>query len=234
MGASGNVLNLVKDYMLIWYFGSIAAIMPPVSDSCLRATGDMVRPFIVMLVCAGMNVILDPILIFGYFGIPAMGIKGAALATVISRCFGMIATLSFLHFSAGLVDFSVPTFRETVESWSRILNVGVPSAFIQLLLPLTRGMITRLAALTGGAAAVAAVASGSRIESFALILIMALNMSIIPMGGTELGGGKNQKNRKHQKFFPEICGTLRSYHFFNGQTCLPGFSFGNLSAAIRE
>lgn len=190
MGASGIILSLVKDYMFIWYVGSIAVIMPPVCDSCLRATGDMIRPLIVMLVCAGVNIILDPIFIFGYFGVPAMGIRGAALATVISRGFGMVATLSFLHFHAGLVDFSKPKIREIRESWDRILKVGIPSAFIQLLLPLTRGFITWLAALTGGAAAVAAVASGSRIESFAFIFIMAFNMAIIPMVGQNWGAGK--------------------------------------------
>jgi MATE family, multidrug efflux pump len=200
MGASGNVLSLVKDYMFIWYLGSMAVVMPPVSDSCLRATGDMIRPFIVMMVCAGMNVILDPILIFGYFGFPAMGIKGASLATVISRCFGMIVTLSFLHFHAGLVDFSIPDIREIKESWVRILKVGIPSAFIQLLLPLTRGFVTRLAALAGGSAAVAAVASGSRIESFALIFAMAYNMAIVPMVGQNWGAEKFERIESIRKF----------------------------------
>jgi len=76
--------------MFIWYAGAVATIVPPVSDSCLRATGDMVRPLIVMIVIAIMNAILDPILIFGLLGFPAMGIEGAALATILSRCCGMI------------------------------------------------------------------------------------------------------------------------------------------------
>ena len=190
MGASGEVLKLVKEYMFIWYLGSVAIIMPPVSDSCLRATGDMVRPFFVMMVCAGMNVILDPVLIFGWFGFPSMGIRGASLATVLSRCAGMVATLSFLHFSAGLLDFSKPDFREIRDSWKRILHIGIPAAFTQLLYPFTRGVLTSLASAAGGAAAVAAVASGSRIESFAVIFVRAYSMALVPMVGQNIGAGK--------------------------------------------
>ena len=196
MGAEGEVLSLVKDYMLIWYIGSVAIIMPPVSDSCLRATGDMVRPFVVMMVCAGINAALDPVLIFGYFGFPAMGIKGAAVATVFSRCAGMVATLSFLHFNAGLLDFTLPSPGEIRDSWKRILHIGIPSAFTQLLYPLTRGVVTSLAALAGGSVAVASVASGSRIESFAVIIVRAYSMALVPMIGQNTGAGKWDRIRE--------------------------------------
>jgi len=190
LGASGDVLGQVKEYMFIWYLGSIAVVMPAVGDSCLRATGDMIRPLIVMAICAIMNVILDPIFIFGLLGLPAMGIRGAALATVISRCFGMVATLSFVHFHAGLLELSKPAFREIRESWARILHVGLPSAMTQLLPPLTRGLITKMAAAAGGAVSVAALAAGSRIESFGNIIIMAYSMALVPMIGQNWGGKK--------------------------------------------
>ena len=196
MGASGDVLILTKEYMLVWYMGAMATIIPPVSDSCLRATGDMIRPLIVMVVIALMNGILDPILIFGFFGLPAMGIKGAALATVISRGFGMIATLGFLHFHAGLVDLSRPSWKEIRESWMRILVIGLPSALTQLLPHLTRGIVTRLAAGTGGAAAVAALAAGTRIESLGVVLIGAYSMALVPMVGQNWGAERWMRIRE--------------------------------------
>ncbi|NPD74837.1 MATE family efflux transporter [Oceanispirochaeta sp. M1] len=190
MGASGESLTLVKEYMFIWYLGAITITMPPISDSCLRATGDMIRPFIVMMIIAIINVILDPIFIFGYFGVPAMGIKGAAYATILSRFFGMIATLGFLHFHAGLVDFSHPLLKEIWESWGRILHVGIPAAMTLLLPPLTRGVLTSLAASAGGAVAVAALAAGSRIEGFIQIFMMSYSMALVPMIGQNWGAGK--------------------------------------------
>lgn len=65
LGAHGRVLELVRGYMQVWYLGAVFAILPPVTDSSLRAAGDMVRPVIVMIASAMMNVALDPILIFG-------------------------------------------------------------------------------------------------------------------------------------------------------------------------
>ena len=105
LGAKEESLKLVKEYMTIWYMGAFVIVIPPVSDSSMRAMGDMIRPFFVMLTCAVMNVILDPILIFGYLGAPAMGVEGAALATIISRAFGMVLTLSFVHFHSPMLSY---------------------------------------------------------------------------------------------------------------------------------
>ena len=149
-----------------------------------------------MMVCALGNVILDPILIFGLFGLPAMGIRGAALATVISRFAGMVVTLSFLHFHAGLLDLSRPPFREIRESWKRILHVGLPAAFTQLLPHLSRAVLTRLAAAVGGASAVAALAAGTRIEGFTLLFMMAYSLAIVPMVGQNWGAGKTDRVRR--------------------------------------
>ncbi len=120
LGAPDETLPLVKEYMTIWYIGVIAFIMPPVGDSSMRAMGDMKRPLIVMLVCAVLNAILDPILIFGLFGFPAMGMAGASLATIISRFVGMLTTLSFIHFHYGLLDFKYRSISELIDSWKKI------------------------------------------------------------------------------------------------------------------
>ncbi|MBN2161455.1 MAG: polysaccharide biosynthesis C-terminal domain-containing protein, partial [Pontiellaceae bacterium] len=117
LGAEGHVLELVRDYMQYWFIGAVVAIMPPVCDSCLRAGGDMIRPLLVMCTCAAMNIILDPILIFGWGPIPAMGMQGAALATIIARLFGMTASLAFLHFNSRLIDWSRPHIRVLLSSW---------------------------------------------------------------------------------------------------------------------
>ena len=66
LGASRRVPELVREYIQIWYIGAVVAMSPPVSDSCLRASGDMIRPLMVMRTCAVLNIILGPILIFGW------------------------------------------------------------------------------------------------------------------------------------------------------------------------
>ena len=187
LGATEATLPLVKRYMSIWYAGVVAVIMPPVGDSAMRAMGDMKRPLIVMLVCAVMNVILDPIMIFGLFGFPAMGIAGASLATIISRFAGMITTLSFLHFHYGLLDFKYRSFRELIDSWKKILHVGIPAAVVRFFPQLLRAVLTRLAVVVGGIGAVAAIAAGTRVESFAFIISMSVGTALVPIIGQNWG-----------------------------------------------
>ncbi|BES66524.1 MATE family efflux transporter [Gottschalkiaceae bacterium SANA] len=189
LGADQFTLPLVKDYMSVWYAGILVVLMPPMSDSAMRAIGDTMRPFIVMLVCAGLNVILDPIMIFGWFGFPAMGIQGAAVATVISRFFGMLTTLYFLGFHHKLIDLSRPKLSQLMTSWKEILQIGLPGMGVMLFPQLLRTVLTALAASVGGAAAVAAIAVGSRIEGFVNIAIQGIGSSIVPIVGQNWGAG---------------------------------------------
>jgi len=193
LGASPTELPMVRQYMRIWYAGAIAVMMPPVSDSCMRATGDMIRPLIVMIVCALLNVILDPIMIYGLLGCPKLGIAGAAYATIFSRLVGMITTLSFLHFHARLLDLHRPQWHEILASWKRILAMGIPHATTYLSVPICRGLLTRVAATAGGTAGVAAFAAGTRIESFLFIIGMAISIALMPIVAQSWGAKRYKR-----------------------------------------
>lgn len=190
LGAKNDTLPLIKSYMSIWYSCVLVVLMPPTCDSAMRAVGDTVRPFKVMLTCALLNIILDPIMIFGLLGFPAMGIRGAAIATIISRFFGMLLTLYYTHFHHKLITFNIPSFKDVFHSWKTILHIGVPSAGVSLLPQIIRMSLTSLAAYTGGTIAVAAIAAGSRIEGFTLTIAMAIGISIIPIIGQNFGAKK--------------------------------------------
>lgn len=193
LGASETVLPLVKQYMFIWYSSVIVFVLPSVSDTCMRGIGDMIRPLFVMLTCAIINLILDPILIFGYFGLPAMGIQGAAVATVIGRFFGMILSLYFAHTRYHLINFKYNSISELFISWREILHIGIPGAIIILLPQLIKALLTKLAATSLGAIGVAALATATRIESFSVVISMAVGAAIIPIIGQNYGA--NLQNR---------------------------------------
>ncbi len=192
MGADESTLPLVKDYMTIWYAGALVIMTPPVGDSNLRATGDMIRPSIVMMICALGNVILDPLFIFGLGPFPAMGMKGAALATVISRTAGMVATLTF-NAKAGLLDMTRPKWAEIWTSWKSILFIGIPTAVTQLLPSALRGVLTVMAASVAGIGGVAAIAAGSRVESVPMMVAWSFNSAIITVAGQNLGAGRHDR-----------------------------------------
>ncbi|CAA6678035.1 MULTISPECIES: MATE family efflux transporter [unclassified Lentimonas] len=193
LGAEGHVLELVSGYMNIWFFGAVFAILPPVSDGCLRAAGDMVRPVFVMICCAILNVVLDPILIFGWGPIPAFGINGAAIATVIARAVGACASLLILHYKYRLIDWQWPQLKPLLHSWKTIILLGIPAALTQALTPVAQGYYIRLAASVGGVQAVAAMATGTRIESIVFMISMSYSMAIIPFVGHNYGANAHDR-----------------------------------------
>ena len=93
MGASTESLPLIKQYMIPWLSGVVFVVIPIVGNSAIRATGDTKTPSWIMIIAAGVNAVLDPLLIFGYGPFPELGIQGAAIATVISYISIMIAGL---------------------------------------------------------------------------------------------------------------------------------------------
>ena len=193
LGADAEVLPLVKQYMTIWYGFVFVFVMPPVTDSCMRASGDMLRPFIVMLICAVFNIVLDPFLIHGYWIFPAMGIKGAALATMIARFLGMIATLSFAHFHHHLISFKYENKKELFDSWKGILKIGLPSTTVLLMPQLLRSVLTVLVSSAGGTAAVAAIAVGTRTESFVTMIPYGIGLALVPLVGQNWGAKKYER-----------------------------------------
>ncbi len=191
LGAEGRVLDLVRDYMQIWFLGAVFCVVPPVSDGCLRATGDMVRPLQVMCIISVINLILDPILIYGVspLGIPAMGIAGAAWATLFARVVGGVLSVTFLHKRTGLIDWHRPHLNDLIKSSREIVRLGIPSALNQVLMPISQAFFTKMAASVAGVQGVAAVAAATRIESLALIVAIAYSIALTPLLGQNYGAG---------------------------------------------
>ncbi len=214
LGAEGRVLALVREYMQVWFIGAVFAILPPVSDGCLRAAGDMVRPVLVMIACAILNVILDPILIFGWGPVPALGIKGAAIATVTSRGLGAAASLLILHHHHRLIAWQLPRIRQVLHSWREIIRLGIPAALTQALTPVAQGFCIRLAAGVGGVQAVAAMATGTRIETIVFIISLSYSMAIVPFVGHNYGANAHDRVRKARQI------SVRFAFFYAGTTLL--------------
>ncbi|MEM7794212.1 MAG: MATE family efflux transporter [Cyanobacteria bacterium P01_C01_bin.118] len=186
LGAGADVLPFIHDYMRIWYFGMVFLVVPMVGNSAIRAAGNTLTPSIIMTLSAVVNIILDPLLITGAFGFPRLEIQGAALATVIARATTLVAALLVLRFKENLLSAQFPDINETLWCWKDILTVGLPAAASSMISPISIGVITSFLA-THGPAAVAGFGVASRLESFALITVMALSASIGPFIGQNWG-----------------------------------------------
>jgi putative MATE family efflux protein len=192
LGANSRLLELIQEYMHIWYIGLPFLVIPMVGNNVIRAAGNTVIPSMIMLTAACINGVLDPVLIFGMGPFPALGLKGAAIATVVARAGTLLASLCFLIFKFNFLTLKLPKFQELIFSSKEMLYVGIPAAVTQLITPVSMGIITRIVA-DFGKEAVAALGVGIRIEMFALAPVRALSVVLLPFVGQNLGAGKNHR-----------------------------------------
>ena len=186
LGADAETLPLALGYLRIWLAGMVFLVIPLIGNNAIRATGDTLTPSLIMLADMGLNVVLDPIFIFGLGPIPAMGIHGAALATVLSRALALVASMIVLYKAKHLLVLERVAWRTLLVSWGRILYVGLPAATTNLLMPIAGGILTRMISAYG-VTHVAAFSAGIRIEHCVVIPILALGASLIPFIGQNWG-----------------------------------------------
>ncbi len=189
LGATPQLLPLIKQYMQIWYLGVIFVIVPMVGNSAIRAMGDTKTPGIIMMTAATINLIMDPILIYGIGPFPRLEIAGAALATLFGRGTTLVVSLIILIKREKMITFEPVPFRTVFQSWKRILYVGLPTAGTRIIIPVGAGILTRLVS-SYGPEAVAAFGVASRIEFFAIAVVMALAAVMGPFVGQNWGAGK--------------------------------------------
>lgn len=125
-----NILQMGVDYTYIVTFLSIGTIAQIAIEKILQATGNTLAPMYLQIVGAVTNIILDPILIYGYFGVPAMGVKGAAIATVIGQFTSLICSIYVLFFTKQELTIKREDFIWDKKIVKEIYNVGIPSFFI--------------------------------------------------------------------------------------------------------
>jgi len=195
LGAAESELALVVEYMTIWHAGAWLVMMPMAMNNAIRATGDTLSPAIIMLVAAGVNVILDPLLIFGIGPFPRLETAGAAYATLISRGFTFAAALYFLAFRDKMLKCSLETLASLPQNLQAIFEVAIPSILSRVMVPIGIGIITRIIA-SYGSEAVAGYGLGSRFEFFAMAPVMALSSVLGPFLGQNFGAGKAHRMKR--------------------------------------
>ncbi len=210
LGATPELLPLIRDYMLIWYPGMVCLVIPMVANSAIRSTGDTLFPALIMVGATGLNFVLDPLFIFGLWGFPRWELKGAAFATVLARATTLVGSLLILHFRERLLDFKTPNMHDLWHSWKEIGALAIPVAATNMMQPLGLGVVTRLIA-SYGPASVAAWGAGSRVTAFALIPVFAVCSGLVPFVGQNWGAGefgRVQKGRNYAYGFAVLWGVL--------------------------
>lgn len=154
-------------------------------EKVLQATGDTIHPMIIQASGAIFNIILDPILIFGYFGFPAMGISGAALATVLGQAFAMVMGIVFVKRDRYVpIRFSKVSYNR--QCASDILKVGLPSVVMQgigtLMTSLMNGIL-----ITYDILATTVFGVCFKLQSFVFMPVFGMNQGLMPILGYNYG-----------------------------------------------
>jgi len=198
LGASGPILTMTRQYMQIWYIGLVVRVVQMMFGDIIIGTGNTKAASLLMVLGTMLNFILDPIMIFGLFGFPRMGIRGAALATVLSEAGVMAGAVYILHSRHGLISFAAHSQRKIFASWRRVLRLGIPTTLSAILTPLSAAIVIRIVA-GFGPAAVAACGVAGRIEMFAFMIPMTVGMSLVPFVAQNYGAKRFDRIRTARK-----------------------------------
>ena len=192
LGAPEDMIPMLKSFMTILYLGVPFVVVGMVGMATMRATGDTRLPSKLMIAVAILNVILDPILIFGVGPVPAMGLNGAAMAALLARATIFVGTLYLMRHRLDMVSFEKPEPAEMRQSWRDVLHVGIPAAGTNIIVPVGAAVVTAMIARFGPDA-VAGFGVASRIESMMLVIYYALSAIIGPFVGQNFSAGKEER-----------------------------------------
>jgi putative MATE family efflux protein len=189
-GVETEVHDMAVLYLKIIGVSMLFAYTGMALGATLQGVGDTRTPMVILVITNIINIILDPILIFGLIGAPELGILGAALATLLARVFGFLAMLYIvLSGKISPSKLKVPglfKLQFQLAYFKKIFEIGLPAFMQTLTRPLTGLIMMWLVALFG-LEAIAAFGIGQRILGFAFILLSGLTVGTSTMIGQSLG-----------------------------------------------
>ncbi|WP_256296801.1 MATE family efflux transporter [Haloarchaeobius salinus] len=186
------IVPLAADYMRIFFLGMPFLFGFFVFVSLLRGYGNTRTPLRIMLVSVGLNVVLDPLVIFGVGPFPELGIEGAALATVFSRGVATLLGLYLLFWTSAGPDVGASDLVPDLDTIRDIVRIGVPSAAEQSMTSLALIALTGMVA-TFPPAVVTAYGLGNRVISLVFLPAMGLGQATNTVVGQNLGAEKPER-----------------------------------------
>lgn len=197
-----EIVSYGKTYMSICLMFGFGLFGQMCMERLLQATGRTLYSMITQLIGAVVNIILDPILIFGLLGVPKLGIAGAAIATVIGQICAMFAAVFFNCRVNKEITFKVSEMRLNGEIVREIFKVGIPSILMQSIGSI---MVFLMNKILLGFESTAATVFGVyfKLQSFVFMPVFGLNNGLIPIVAYNYGAGHKDRIKKTLK-----CGSI--------------------------
>lgn len=191
-GAGADIIPAAAEYLKITFVGSIFIFLFIAFNQALRGTGDVIVPLKILALANIINIILDPLLIFGLGPFPAMGVAGSALASVLSRAIGVVLLLKYFIFGYSGLHFHRRILRINPAIISRMVKIGFFASLEvllrQLSLLLLLGLITSF-----GTATLAAYGIAIRLRMAMMMFGFGMGSAAAVLIGQNMGAGNAKR-----------------------------------------
>ncbi|CAH0119290.1 Multidrug export protein MepA [Paenibacillus sp. CECT 9249] len=198
VGTPDNIIQVSVHYARIMFWSLPVMFLYFVYTTCMRGTGDSKTPFYFLIVSTVLNVALLPLLIFGWLGLPKLGIYGAAYASVISTVLTFVVMLIYLRYKKHMLQFDASVRSKLRLDWGLmklLLRIGIPSSISMILVSLSE--IAVIAFVNRyGSDATAAYGAVNQVASYVQMPAISLGITVSIFAAQSIGG--NQLDRLKQ------------------------------------
>ena len=186
LGARGEVLRLGTSYLRVLSLGSLTIFLGFSLNSVLRGAGDVQTPMKIMGLAIILNIILDPLLIFGLWGFPRLEVAGSALATVIARGIGAVLLFRVFFSRHHLFNLKFGSLRLNLDLMKRMAKIGIFGS-LQMLIRSFAALVLMCIVSPFGTAAIAAYGIVMRLTMFSIMPGIGIGNATATMVGQNLG-----------------------------------------------
>jgi len=187
-----EIFEPAKAYMVIIFLGIIPMFLYNVLSSVLRGLGDSKTPLRFLVYATIINIVLDPIFIIGAGPIPAMGVSGAAWATLIAQLVAAVMAFVYILRNTDLISRRIAEYRLVGHLVAKLVVVGIPAALQSVIVSFSMVVVSALVNSLG-ATVVAAYGAASRLDQFAFLPAMSISLAVGALVGQNLGAGKFER-----------------------------------------
>jgi len=199
LGAEGRVLEMGMEYGRIQLYAMTFSFCAFTVYTALRGVGNPKWAMALMLISILLNIVLDPVLIFGWWIFPELGVAGAAWASVAGYAFSVIAGLALFY--AGVFNLKLHFVGKAPFSFKnmfKIMRIGAPSGLSAISFSLSRSVVMWFVGYYG-TEVVAAYGLGNRISAFGIMIVVGLGLGISALIGQMLGAESSERAWKTSK-----------------------------------
>ena len=191
MGADKSIFQSAVSYLKLSFIGGIFLFLFMTFQSLSQGVGIVKLPAKIVFMTVLLNLVLDPVFIFGFYKVPAMGVNGAAVATIISQFIASALGIYYLFKGSCGIKISFKSYKPDFFLLKKIFKLGVPVSVEYFSRGLVMALITAIVA-TFGTKQLASYGIGIRVFTFIVIIGVGLSTATSTLVGQKIGAGREK------------------------------------------